>query len=213
MATITKGILGGFSGKVGTVVGANFRGKDIIRSRPKKSGRKPTENQLLQQAKFKLVIQFLQPLKTIQNQYFGMGSGAKSRVNLAASYMLDNALLVVANVPELVYNKILITKGELAGFQNVVGTPAAGNTVNFTWEDNSLQGNASATDVANVVCYNEELGNFEIYQAIATRADLAAQVILPPFYTGLDVHVWMYLNNAAEKSGCNSPYLGLLTIL
>ena len=42
MANISKGILGGFSGKVGTIVGANYRGKDIIRSVPKKSGRKPT---------------------------------------------------------------------------------------------------------------------------------------------------------------------------
>ncbi len=32
MAEIKKGILGGFSGKVGTVVGVNWRGKDIIRS-------------------------------------------------------------------------------------------------------------------------------------------------------------------------------------
>ena len=34
MAEIKKGILGGFSGKVGPVVGANWRGKDIIRSTP-----------------------------------------------------------------------------------------------------------------------------------------------------------------------------------
>ena len=33
MLRVTKEILGGFSGKVGTIVGANFRGKDIIRSR------------------------------------------------------------------------------------------------------------------------------------------------------------------------------------
>ena len=37
MARITKGILGGFSVKVGTVVGANWSGKDIIRSVPKLS--------------------------------------------------------------------------------------------------------------------------------------------------------------------------------
>lgn len=62
MATLNKGILGGFSGKVGTVVGANWRGLDIIRSRPKISKRNPTEKQLEQQMKFKLAISFLQPL-------------------------------------------------------------------------------------------------------------------------------------------------------
>ena len=213
MATITKGILGGFSGTVGTVVGANYRGKDIIRSRPKKSDRKPTEAQVLQQKKFTLVISFLQPLKAIQNQYFGASSGVKSKVNLAASYMLNNALVVVADEPSLVYNKILITKGELAGFQNLEATPAVGRILAFTWEDNSVQGNASATDVANVVCYNEIAGTFEMYQAVATRADLAAQIILPPYLAGLDVHVWMYFNNAAQKVACNSPYLGLITLL
>ena len=75
MANISKGILGGFSGKGGTIVGANYRGKDIIRSVPKKSGRKPTELQLLQQKKFRLVVSFLQPLKPIQSKYFCMCSG------------------------------------------------------------------------------------------------------------------------------------------
>lgn len=213
MARISKGILGGFSGKVGTVVGANFRGNDIIRSVPKKSDRKPTEAQALQQAKFKLVIQFLQPLKAIQSKYFGQNSGVKSKVNLAASYMLENAILVVAEIPQLIFNKVLITKGELAGFQNPEVTPAAGRVLDFTWEDNSLQGNAKATDVANVVCYSEELNEYQFFNAAATRADGAAQVTLPGYYGGLDVHVWIYFNNIIEKNGCNSPYLGLITLL
>lgn len=213
MARISKGILGGFSGKVGTVVGANFRGKDIIRSVPKKSDRKPTEAQALQQAKFKLVIQFLQPLKVIQTKYFGQSSGVKSKVNLAASYMLENAILVVAEIPQLIFNKILITKGELAGFQNPDVTPAAGRVLDFTWEDNSLQGNAKATDVANVVCYNEILNEFQVFNTAATRADGAAQFTLPGYYGGLDVHVWIYFNNELQKVACNSPYLGLITLL
>jgi hypothetical protein len=36
MGTFNKGILGGFSGKVGTVVGFNWRGLDVMRSLPKK---------------------------------------------------------------------------------------------------------------------------------------------------------------------------------
>lgn len=48
MAQIKKGILGGFSGKVGTVVGANWRGKDIIRSLQKSNNKAPTDLQLLQ---------------------------------------------------------------------------------------------------------------------------------------------------------------------
>ena len=34
MGTISKGILGGFSGKVGTVIGGNWKGIDYMRSIP-----------------------------------------------------------------------------------------------------------------------------------------------------------------------------------
>ena len=134
MATFNKGILGGFSGKVGTVVGANWRGKDIMRSLPKPSQKEPTEKQLLQQAKFKLAVSFLQPLKTIQSQYFGSGSGVKSRVNLATSYTINEAMQVVAGVLELMYNKVLITKGELTGFQNAVLNTQVGGVLDVEAE-------------------------------------------------------------------------------
>ena len=80
MAEIKKGILGGFSGKVGPVVGANWRGKDIIRSTPKSSSRPKTDKQILQQLKFKTTITFLHPLRNIQNRFFGTDAGAKSKV-------------------------------------------------------------------------------------------------------------------------------------
>jgi len=53
MAEIKQGILGGVSGKVGTVVGANWKGKNIIRSKSRKTSKKPTVLQLNQRAKFK----------------------------------------------------------------------------------------------------------------------------------------------------------------
>ena len=213
MARITKGILGGFSGKVGTIVGANWRGQDIIRSTPKPSSRPPSEKQLLQQDKFKLVIGFLQPLNSIQKRYFGSGSGSKSRVNMAVSYTINEAIQVTANVPEIMFPKVLITKGDLAGFQNVTATPQSGQVISLNWEDNSLQGNANATDKVNAVCYCEELGTFDLFESIAERSIMGANVTLPASYAGKEVHVWAYFNNTAETTSCNSPYLGIFTLI
>ena len=213
MARITKGILGGFSGKVGTIVGANWRGQDIIRSTPKPSSRPPSEKQLLQQNKFKLVINFLQPIKNIQSRYFGSGSGSKSRVNMATSYTISEAVQVTANVPSLVYNKILITKGDLAGLQNPSAVPQSGQMLSLSWEDNSIQGNAKATDRANAVCYCEELGTFEIFESLTDRSSMTADITLAPYYSGKEIHVWMYFNNIEETLACNSPYLGTFTLL
>ncbi|MBW7674762.1 DUF6266 family protein [Chryseobacterium chendengshani] len=213
MARITKGILGGFSGKVGTIVGANWRGQDIIRSTPKPSSRPPSEKQLLQQSKFKLVISFLQPINSIQKRYFGSGTGSKSRVNMAVSYTINEAVEVVGDVPQLMYNKVLITRGDLAGFQNVSATPQAAQAIVLNWEDNSVQGNANAADKVNAVCYCEELGTFEIFESLGERSFLTAAVTLPSYYAGKTVQVWVYFNNTAETLACNSPYLGAFTVL
>ena len=213
MARITKGILGGFSGKVGTVVGASWRGQDIIRSTPKPGSRRATGKQALQQLKFRLVIGFLKPLSGIQSRYFGSASGSKSRVNLAVSYTISEAVGVVADVPELVYSKVLITKGELAGFQNGAAAAKAGNLITLTWQDNSAQDNASATDRAGIVCYSEALGTFEIFESVAARSALSAEVTLPDYHLRKEVHVWAYFSNTGETSASNSAYLGTLTMI
>ncbi|WP_300351721.1 DUF6266 family protein [Chryseobacterium sp.] len=183
-----------------------------MRSTPKPSSRPPSEKQLLQQNKFKLVINFLQPIKNIQSRYFGSGSGSKSRVNMATSYTINEAVQVTANVPSLVYNKILITKGNLAGFQNPSAVPQSGQMLSLSWEDNSIQGNAKATDIANAVCYCEELGTFEIFQSLNDRSSVTADITLAPYYSGKEIHVWMYFN-IEESLACNSPYLGMFTVL
>lgn len=213
MARITKEILGGFSGKVGTIVGANWRGQDIIRSIPKPSSRPPSEKQLLQQNKFKLVISFLQPLRNIQSRYFGSGSGSKSRVNMAASYTINEAVQVTADVPSLVYNKILITKGDLTGFQNVTASAQTGNQISLSWEDNSSQGNASATDSISIVCYREDLGRFEIFESVALRPDLSANVTLPADCNGKAMEVYAFISNEMQTSASTSLYLGQLQII
>ncbi len=213
MATFNKGILGGFSGKVGTVVGANWRGKDIMRSLPKPSQKEPTEKQLLQQAKFKLAVAFLLPLKAIQSRYFGSGSGVKSRVNMATSYTINEAMRVVAGIPELVYNKVLITRGELTGFQNAVLATQVGGVLSLEWEDNGNQGNAKATDEVGIVCYCKELKLFDIFESMVMRSDLMLDVTLPNYCIGKTVEVYAYLNNDKQTFVSNSFYLGEHTVI
>ncbi len=208
MATISKGILGGFSGKVGTIVGTSWRGKDIIRSRPKATKRMPTENQLLQQMKFSLAISFLQPLKSIQSRFFGMKIGVRSRVNLAVSYTIREAIQVVNHLPELIYSKVLITKGELTGFQNVSLVLQAGGVLHLEWEDNNAQGNASPNDVVSIVCYSKNLKMFEIYEDVVMRSDMMVDVTLPSYCIGEVTEVWAYLHNEKQTMAGNSFYLG-----
>lgn len=208
MGTISKGILGGFSGTVGTVVGAHWRGKSIIRSRPTPSRRKPSDKQLEQQQKFKLAISFLQPLKNIQSRFFGADSGTKSRVNLAVSYTISNAIQMVAGVAELMFNKVLVSRGDLTGFQNAILTTQPGGVLHLEWEDNSTQGNANATDKVSILGYCTELQSWEIYEGVVMRSDLMADVTLPAYCLGKTMEVYAFLNSEKETSATTSFYLG-----
>lgn len=213
MAEIKKGILGGFSGKVGPVVGANWRGKDIIRSTPKSSSKPKTDKQVVQQLKFKTAIAFLTPLRNIQSRFFGADAGVKSRVNLATSYFINNAVEVEDDLPVVVYNKVLITKGDLTGFQVLEAIAEAGAKLKFTWQNNAIQGNALATDKVSVVCYFEETGTFEMFEEIAARSEATVSVTLPSAYAGMETQVYAYLNNELQTQACNSVYLGAIALL
>ena len=79
MGTYNKGILGPFSGKVGTVIGVTWRGMDIMRSLPKKGNHTPTAIQLLQREKFSFVTDFLTPINPVLSRFYGANSGSKTR--------------------------------------------------------------------------------------------------------------------------------------
>ncbi|WP_313032192.1 DUF6266 family protein [Soonwooa sp.] len=201
-------MLGGFSGKVGIIVGAIWRGKDIIRSLPKPSQKAPIEKQVQQQLKFALTIAFLTPLNAIQSRFYVNGRGAKSRINLALSYILYEAVQIVAGLPELMYNKVLITKGDLTGFQNANITAASNEVLNLTWTNNADQGNASIDEQINIVSYSSIDKAFAIFENIATRNAESISINLPSIYSGQSMQVWAYINSSQREQACNSLYLG-----
>lgn len=213
MGTIKKGILGGFSGTVGTVVGANWRGKDIIRSRPKASQRNATPAQLMQREKFALAIRFQNALRSMQSRLYGENAGVRSRVNLAARYLLKEVVSEQNGQAVLQMQKVLVTKGTVTGFQNLAVTPAAGQILEFNWTDNSNQMLAKATDIFCTAIFEEESEEFEIHEGPEQRDGLTASVQLPALWAGRTVHVYAFLQNAKQDQACNSLYLGTVELL
>src|SRR5690606_18528904 len=67
MARFLKGIHGAYSGKVGNVIGSNWRNVDYVRSVAKPSNKPATEKQLAQRARFGLAVSFLSPIKDVLN--------------------------------------------------------------------------------------------------------------------------------------------------
>lgn len=213
MGTIKKGILGGFSGTVGTVVGANWRGMDVMRSRPKSSGSNPTPLQLLQRQKFALAIKFQNALRSMQSRLYGENSGVRSRVNLAAGYLLKEVVAEQNGEAVLVMNKVIITKGDLTGFQNLTVAAGSNQTLVFDWEDNSSQMLAQSTDIFCTAVFEEESGVFNVQEGPEQRDATQATLALPDNWSGKTVHVYAFFQNAAQNKACNSLYLGTVAVL
>ena len=213
MATFEKGILGGFSGKVGNVVGSRWRGKNVMRSLPQRGNYTPTELQVQQRERFTTVITFLTPMKSLLSKYFGQKQGDKSRYNLAVSYHLTEALSPIAEGFAINYQKVLISKGDLRGLQLPEITAAANQVLNLEWEDNSGQGNAKADDELMVVVYAPEQRLYQIFSPAATREQVSIALTLPPYMAGVDVEVWASFAAQNGKTAAVSNYLGTLTVL
>lgn len=212
MGTYNKGILGPFSGKVGTVVGTSWRGKDIMRSLPKKTNRQPTETQLLQRQRFTFTSGFLMPISNVLSLYYGLGSGEKTRRNQAMSYHIKEAVKYINPGFEMLFSKIQISKGDLLGIQNPA--VAASNTggLLYTWDDNSGQGSAKETDKLIVVAYAPEQDLYFTELKAGLRNTSAAAIALPDYFSGLEVQSWVTFASADDKSYATSVYMGAVTV-
>lgn len=213
MGKISKGILGGFSGKVGTVVGARWRGQDIIRSLPPKVDRVPTEEQKKVREKFGLVARFLTPMKPIISNYFGKQQDDKSPFNIATSYHIQEAILEVGNEFTIDYPKVLISKGDLSGLQSPSFRAVSANTLQLDYTDNTGQGFAKADDRLLVVLYVAVLGEYELFTPAGTREETTVNLPITPYWSGMEVTAWATFVDTEGKRAATSTYLGNVTAL
>jgi hypothetical protein len=211
MAEYNKGILGGFRGKVGTVVGAKWRGKLIMRSLPTKSNKKPTEAQMKQRAKFSLIAKFLSPIRMITSQFFGEYQGSKSRSDLAMSYQMTDTIIEHPNGElEIDFKKVVLSKGTVPTVVTE-SVAFADATVTVNWTDNSGEGNANADDPILLVVYSKENNAFTVSKNVqTTRKDKKMDLIVPKHWKAKDNIVWLLLSNQARNQASNSLFLGIV---
>src|SRR5665811_1743364 len=113
MGTINKGILGGFSGKVGTVVGGTWKGIDYMRIKSNRRNFVPSQKQLEQEAKFSLMMRFLQPLAALLKITFNDFAVKKTGMNSAFAYNLENAITGTYPNFTIAYANVLVSRGDL----------------------------------------------------------------------------------------------------
>ncbi len=211
MGKINQGILGGVSGKVGNVVGGNWKGIDYLRIMPASVANPKTPAQLDQRSKFVTVLKFLQAITQFLRIGYKNYAVKMTQFNSAMSEVLKNA--VTGSYPnfEIDYSNVLVSKGSLPNAQDVNMTLDAEGDIQLSWTDNQGNGGAFADDTLMYVVYCPELKEaIFLNDGGASRSDQAQTIALPDTYISNDVHVFVSMISSDSRSISNSTYVGTL---
>lgn len=213
MAQISKGILSGFSGTVGTVVGGSWRGISYMRSKPvRKKSYTPSPRQMDQQLKFRLAIDLSQSLNGLTSFSFAEKAVHKTSHNCFVSHLLKQAIKGTSPQFEIDYSKVLVSNGSLEGVAGATATPGAPGRIVFTWEDNTVGGHlAKATDRAILVVHCPSLNRSQYITVGAIRSTTTYTMDVSRF-SGEEVHTYIGFISEDGKWVSASEYTGMLTV-
>ncbi|MDR1761091.1 MAG: DUF6266 family protein [Bacteroidales bacterium] len=211
MGTIKKGILGGFSGKVGTVVGGSWKGISYMRSLPQSVKNPRTEGQMSQRSKFALTLNLLKPMTALLRTGWKLYAHRQSPFNAATSYTLANA--ITGNYPDYAIDpsKVLVSRGSLTPAANGMVVAASGS-IEFAWDDNSGMGSAKQTDKTLIAVLNLAKGEAITNDAGADRMTGIQSVPVPADWTDDSVEIYLGFISEDGKEVSNSVHLGTLNI-
>ena len=116
MGTIKQGILGGFSGKVGTVIGASWKGTSYMRGQAAHVKNPQTAGQIYSRAAFKAVSAALRPITSTLNLTFAKSAGKMTAFNKAVQINYHEAIVDQEGQPIVDYSKLILSKGTIRPF-------------------------------------------------------------------------------------------------
>ena len=211
MGRIRKGILGGFSGKVGTVVGATWKGIAYMRSLPQSVKNPRTLMQRTQRSRFSVALGFLKLVNAVLKVGWRAFAVRQSAINAAMSYTIDNA--VTGSYPDYAIDagKVLVSRGGLTpAFDVELGV--ASNAVLVKWENNSGVGSALGTDRALIALVNQGKGEAVTVVGGAERSTGRQEVVVSDAWANCDVDCYLGFVSEDGKEVSNSVYMGVVTI-
>ncbi|SHL98967.1 DUF6266 family protein [Myroides odoratimimus] len=193
MAEIKEGILGAVVGKVGTVVGVLWRGRNILRAKPLKSSKKATEAQLKQWDKMSLVSTFASKFKDFVNAHCpAVYNGEKwmTGKEQMISRLMKQGITMHEGEQYVQIDKVLLSIGTLA--------PAVIKKINrlktgklkVQWDNHLINPLTLDTDALTIMAYHEELDKFMTIPTIGQRKDRYAHFALPKEWQEGKVYLW-----------------------
>jgi len=209
MANYVKGPLGAFSGKIGSLVGSNWRSINYMRSLPKPSKKPAIKKQKDVREAFKIAHDFLSPLRDLLNISYPIKAGSKkSAFDIAMTAMITS---MEGTYPDLKidYKNLELSKGGLSPIRGKFSFKEH-NDLLLTWEPHISIGTSEAIDLIYIVLYNEKRKEFLIWKR-GERGDGGVMIDKASLYNG-SYHAWTFASSYDCERFSNSTYHGLIEL-
>jgi hypothetical protein len=202
MGKISQGPYGGVLGKLGNTIGSVWRGKAYLRIRPLKYNDQKSAKQLDQRSRFAACTAFSKPInnKLIKTSFEKMAEGITG-YNL---FMQKNVSCFGTDGTITNYEQLKLSVGSLPLPAKIVvqndGTTAG--AIRITWEDNSDDTGAAATDRIGIV-YVTGVTPVVMKGLAFARSEELATIQLDEI-SGQTVHVYVYFVDEESETYSNS---------
>lgn len=212
MAIIKQGILGGFIGKVGTVIGSTWKGRSVIRAVAQHVHNPRTAAQQAVRARMSLVSRFVSAVNTFVSEGFRnqADSEAITSGNVATRVNLAQAVTGSGTNVDLDYTRVLLSAGSLLNVESPAVTVAAsGHSVNVSWTNNA-GADSDVLDSDHVLfCLYNPARQASTYDLVsATRDDEAAVLAYPSVWAGDTLYLFASTRSADKSRISNSVLVG-----
>lgn len=208
MGVINEGANGGFSGKVGSMIGYKIYGKWIIKGLPKPSRKNQigTAKQKACRSGFAKMQHFLSPLVYLIQVGFGLEAKKKmmNSFNACKSY---NMLYAQNADGEIDYSKVCLSYGSMLGVEDPeFAVDDAG--VHFTWTNNTGIDHPRYYDQVMIAVYDVEHKFAVVVKSGAMRSVGQQTVVVPERKPGRTFHMWISFVSDDRTSVATSTYMG-----
>lgn len=189
-AVIKRGILGGFKGKVGNIVGSSWKGIATMRAQPLSVANPKSAGQVQQRGKFSFAVSIAQILLTViikplwdrfAVQMSGYNSFIKTNVGLFTDF---------ATTP---WNMVKFSVGKIGNAGNVIMSLVSSTEVlSVSWDTAAGTENKLASDIPYVVLVNKT-GEFVAASVLSDVRSSGGTTVIIPSDTQLGDVVYGYL--------------------
>ena len=211
MGKFKQGILGPFSGKVGAVVGAQWRGISYMRGVPRVQSKPRTDLQNAQSSKLTLFRGFLLGVGDIVNKCF-QNFDQYTEMNGALSYNMKYA--VAGSYPdfEVDFPSFVFAKGELLGSWTPTACSKSIGKLRVSWKNRPFSNLSSSDDNVQVILYCVKTEQFHIYDHIGIRSDKSVKLDVREDVRGNTVHCYLHFYSDKFKISSTNEYIGEILV-